>query len=164
MDLNPLAQIDLLTVSITIVVFGLTYWLLRKVIFDRTIAVMESRQARCDQAALECEEARKQIVAAEQESAQMLAAAQEKADALVAKAREQAEADKLVRIADARQAAELRMQQGRAEILAARDREIAMLRTEAMECVGLACEKLAGTADPDVVAGVVDRMVTKTLQ
>lgn len=164
MDLNPLAQIDLVTVMITVVVFIATYVTMRKVFFDRTIAVMETRQQRCDEAARACEEARTHIVAAEQKATQVVSEARTHADEIVAKAREQAEAEKTARIAQARQEAEKRLQQGRAEILAARDREIASLRAEAIECVGLACTKLAGTADPDIVSGVVDRLVAKTLQ
>lgn len=164
MDLNPLAQIDLLTVCITMAVFVLTYWAMRRVYFDRTIAVMEARQARCDAAAAACEEARGEVVAAEQEAARITAEAQERADTLVATARTEAEAAKTASIAEARQAAELRLQEGRAEILAARDTEIAALRAEAVECVSLACGKLAGSADADVVEGVVDRLVAKTLQ
>lgn len=164
MDLNPLAQIDLVTVVITILVFVATYLAMRKVFFDRTVAVMETRQQRCDEAARQCEEARTHIVAAEQKAAQAVADARTQADEIVAKAREQAEAEKVARIAQARQETETRLQEGRAEILSARDREIAALRAEAIECVGLACEKLAGTADADIVTGVVDRLVAKTLQ
>jgi len=164
MDLNPLAQIDLVTVGITILVFVATYILMRKIFFDRTVAVMEVRHQRCDEAARACEEARTHIVAAEQQAAEVMADARAQADAVVTAAREEAEAEKSSRIAEARQAAETRLQQGRKEILEARDREIAALRAEAVECVGLACEKLAGSADPDVVTGVVDRLVTKTLQ
>lgn len=164
MELNPLAQIDPITVGTTVVVFGATYWLMRKVYFDKTIAVMEARELRCRTAEESCNKAQALIREAEERAQEIEAATREEADALVTHAREEAEEQKTSLIAEARQHAEARLREGRTEVLAARELEIASLRTEAIECVGLACEKLAGTADPDVINGVVDRFVTKLLQ
>lgn len=164
MELNPLNQIDLITVALTILVFIATYWLMRKVFFDKTIAVMEAREVRCRDAQEACNQAQTIIAQAEHRAEEIEAATREEADALVARTREEAEKEKVSLLAQARQQAEARLQEGRTEVLAAREREITSLRTEAIECVGLACEKLAGHADTDVIDSVVDRFVNKTLQ
>jgi len=163
-ELNPLTQIDLITVTLTILVFIATYWLMRKVFFDKTIAVMEAREVRCRDAEEACHQAQTIIAQAERRAEEIAAATHEEAEALITSAREEAEEEKVSLLAHARQQAEARLQEGRTEVLAAREREITSLRTEAVECVGLACEKLAGHADPDVIDSVVDRFVTKTLQ
>jgi len=163
-ELNPLNQIDPITVALTIVVFIATYWLMRKVFFDKTIAVMEAREVRCHDAEEACRRAQAVIAQAEHRAEETAAATHDEAEALITRTREEAEEEKVSLLAQARQQAEARLQEGRTEVLAAREREITSLRTEAIECVGLACEKLAGHANPDVIDSVVDRFVNKTLQ
>ena len=38
------------------------------------------------------------------------------------------------------------------------------MRTEAIECVNLACEKIVGEVEDDVVTATVDRALARTIQ
>ncbi len=164
MELNPLAQIDLLIVAVTIVVFVGTYWALRKVMIDRTVAVMEARRRRCREAETAASEALALTAEADRRAEEIAESARQKADSIVTDAREAAEAEKTFRVAAARARIDQRLRSGRTATLAEREAEVAALKLEASECVGLVCGKLAGPADPEVVAGIVDRLVSKTLQ
>lgn len=164
MELNPLAQIDPLVIALTVVIFVATYWTLRRVFFDRTIAVMEQRQQRCVAAAKACAAADALIAQAQTAADELLATAHQEAEQTVATAREQAEEEHAAALAAAKERAEIRLKEGRAEILAARDKEVAALKREATTCIGLACDKLAGNANNEVIEATVERLVTKTLQ
>lgn len=164
MELDPLAQLDPVVVGGTMVVFGATYAALRRVFFDPVIDAMEERRARCEAAAETCSGAEALIADAKAAAAAAVEGAREEADRVLAGSREAAEAERDARVADARERAEGMLRAGRAEILEAREAEVAALTTEARECVSLACSKLVGHVDDEVVAEVVDRVVGRTLR
>lgn len=163
MELNPLAQIDPIVIGGTIVVFSATYVAMRKVFFDPVIDVMEERHARCKDAAHVCEEAQVLVATADSEALAAVEAAREEADRLLAESRQAAEAERDRRIAHARERVERALEVGRAEILEAKEAEVEALTKEARECVGLACAKLVGRVDDEVVGDVVERVVARTL-
>lgn len=163
MELNPLAQIDPVIIGATIAVYTGSYFALRRVFFDPTVDVLETRAKRSEEASEACRVARESIEEADARAESVRAAARDEAEAIVARAREEAEALKVTRLAEARERTEAQLREGRAVIAEAREREVAALKAEARQCVGLACEKLAGAADPDVIESVVERLVAKSL-
>jgi F0F1-type ATP synthase membrane subunit b/b' len=164
MNLNPLTQIDLYIIGATIVVFIGTYFALRSIFTDRIVSVMEQRRERCEAADAACEEARMTVVRAEEEANAIAAQTAEEAESLVQLAREKALAEKSRTLTHARERSERILRDGRSEIEEEKEREIARVRTEAIECVGLACEKVAGDVDPETVSTTVDRVVARTIQ
>ncbi len=164
MNLNPLTQIDIYVIGATIVVFVATYFILRRVFTDRIVAVMEERRMRCEAADEACQEAQTLLAQAEAEAAAVAEKTAEEAEALIQVAREQAQTEKSRTITQARERTETQLRAGRDGIEEEKQREISRVRTEAIECVGLACEKVAGDVDAEVVSATVDRVMARTIQ
>jgi F0F1-type ATP synthase membrane subunit b/b' len=156
MELNPLKQLNPAVVAATIATFTVTYVVMRKVFYLPTIEVMERRNVR----RLEAQSA---LAEAEGEATRI----REEADAQVREAVEQSrskvESERESRLAAARAAAEILLEQGRAAMSEEAELERASLRSEVVECVSLSCEKLFGRVDRAVVESNVDRVIAKTV-
>jgi F0F1-type ATP synthase membrane subunit b/b' len=164
MNLNPLTQIDLFVIGATVVVFVVTYFVLRHVFADKIVAIMEERRTRCEAADDACQQAQALLAQAEAEAAELADKTSEEAEGLIQFAREQAQTEKGRTIGDARERTEARLRAGREEIEEEKGREVSRVRAEAIECVGLACEKVAGEVDSEIVTATVDRVVARTIQ
>ena len=164
MNLNPLMQIEPYVIAGTILVFASTYLVLRRMFADRVVGVMEARRVRCESAAARCEEAHTLITEAEAEAATVVEEAAQEAEGRIQVAREQAELEKGRVVREARDRAEALLREGRMTISAEKEREISLLHREAVECVTLACDKIVGPVDPDVVNTTVDRVVARAIQ
>ena len=163
MEMNPLAQIDWRVILATIVIFVATYFALRRVYFYPVIEAMEDRREDledCDEA---CERARSIIAAAEDDARLTAEQAETERTALLEKAREEAQAERERRVDGAKAEAEERLAEGRRQIEAERAEQVEWLRTEARECVTMACSKLVGDVPEETVAPVVDRVIEKQL-
>jgi F0F1-type ATP synthase membrane subunit b/b' len=161
LNLNPLTQIDPIVIVAIIVIFVATYFALRRVFVMPYLAVMEERERlfesgdeMLDRADIVEEEA---VQNAEATIAQAAAAA----DELRARSQESAEQYRRERVESATQEASLLLESGRAQIVAARAEQSEKLRTQVLECVGLACDRLLGERDPETVEAAVDRLMSR---
>jgi F0F1-type ATP synthase membrane subunit b/b' len=164
MELNPLKQLDPAVVVATIATFSVTYAVMRKVYFLPTIAVMERRNARRLEAEDKYAEIQRLLADAEQEAARIHEEANEKAREEAEQSRAESAVAREARLAAARAQAEALLEEGRASVREEAESERAKLRTEALECVSLSCEKLFGTVDRAVVESNVDRVIAKTVR
>lgn len=161
MELNPLAQLNAIAIVGAAAVFVLTYFALRRVWVDRVVAVMEARRARTDEAARMCAEARRTIAFAEEEAARIVGEARLEAETFLEGERQCALKESEVRLTEAHQRVELRLEEGRVAVSKERDAELELMRREAEECVQLVCSKLLGEVDAQVVSSAVDGRLGK---
>lgn len=161
MDLNPLNQIDPVIIAAVLLIVAVTYQVLKRVYFLPYIDVMEAREARLARAEEQALEADAILAGAETQAAAVVDGAREKADRVVREARERAERDRRIAVEHAGEEVGRRLEEGRARIAAARDNELARLRSEALECVGIACEKLIGSTDRPTVEAAVDKLLAR---
>jgi F-type H+-transporting ATPase subunit b len=163
MELNPIKQLNPATIGATVAVFTVTYIVMRKVFFKPVIEVMERRHARTLAAEDKYSEADGIVRSAEEECERIREVANEGVSALVEKSRARIDEVRETRLATARAEAETMLEEGRAAIREEADLERARLRSEAVECVSLSCEKLFGRADCAVVESNVDRVIAKAI-
>lgn len=161
MELNPLAQIDPVVIGSTAAIFGATYFTLRKVYFLPYIETMERRRLAVARGEDDRAEAERLRALAREEADATTGRARSRADDVLHVARAAAEERRRELLEDAHQRAERRLAEGRAAIVAEREREIRRLREESVACVGMACEKLLGTYDSARVEAAIDRVIQK---
>jgi F0F1-type ATP synthase membrane subunit b/b' len=164
MELNPINQLNPVTIGATIVTFTATYVVMRKVFFLPLIEVMERRNAHRVEAEGRYSEAEGILSRAEEESRAILARSDEKVRELVEQTRAKAEEGHEATLAAARAMAENALERGRAAIAEEAGAERARLRADAVECVSLSCEKLFGRVDRSAVEANVDRVIAKTVR
>jgi F0F1-type ATP synthase membrane subunit b/b' len=163
MDLNPINQLSLFVIVGVGVIFTATYFVLRRTFFLPVIEVMEQRFDRIEASRTVRYEAADVSRHAETEAADIAEAARTKSDAILAGARASVEKERQERLEAARAQVARALDDGRREIVAARDAELATLREETAVCVTIACDKLLHGTDPHVIESVVDRLVAKRL-
>jgi F-type H+-transporting ATPase subunit b len=163
MNLNPLTQIEPVTIGATVLIFAATYRVMRTSVFLPIVNAMEDRQERIDAGRRAAEEAEQLVCAAEAEAAERLKLAHLEGDRLVQAAREKAERAREERAAAAEAEAVRILEAGRAKITAAREHEVAALRAQALDCVGLACSKLLVPIEDKTVEAIVDTAIAKNI-
>lgn len=163
MNLNPIEQIKPLTILATVGVFSATYFALRRVVLLPLVNVMEDRRERIDAGRDAGDEARRDMAAAAAAAEARVAQAHLEADTVLQTSREHAEREREKHIAQGQAEAQRILDEGRAGIIAARNAEIATLRAEALDCVRLACEKLAVPLDPITAGTVLDAVIAKRI-
>ena len=163
MELNPLKQINPVVVASVIVIFTCTYYVLRKVFFLPLIEVMEKRHERIQNSQLQLTEARRIVGQAEKEGSEIVAKTREEADSISRDMRERIEEIRKAGIDSAKEEADKFMEDGRKGILMSKEAEQTKLRKEAVECVGLACDKLLGKVETNTVESVIDKLMAKRM-
>jgi len=164
LNLNPISQIDpLVIVAVMLIMLG-TYFVLRRVFVMPYLRVMDERQqlfAVADSQHLQAEDVVRQ---ADYESERALAEAAQAAEQLRAEARERSEAYHRERVEQATATASERLERGRADIATEKSIEVEALRSQAIDCVDLACGQLLGGATDEVVQASVDRLLARRTQ
>lgn len=163
LNLNPIDQLDPIVIVFTAIAFVLTLFALRKVFVLPYLAVMDAREQMFAEADGRASETEAALEAARVESGQAVAAATVEAEQMLADARDHADAYRRERLDTATRAASQRLERGRAEIAEARANELAQVRQQAVDCVGIACAHLLGEADPKVVETAVDRLMARRM-
>lgn len=159
MTLNPLEQLNLITMTAIAAIFLVTFFLLRRVVFLPLIAVMEKREQR-----LEC------CRLIEQEASALLRKARGEAESILTEAADQARRlsgageEELMKIREERCAlasaeAEKILAMGREEVLRLAEEEQAKLISHLLTCSRQALVKLIGEVDEDTLRFMVDRVV-----
>jgi len=163
MNLNPIEQIKPLTILATVGVFSATYVALRHVVLLPLVNVMEDRHERIDAGRQAGDTAQRDLAVAAAAAEARVAQAHLEADTVLQASREHAEREREKRIAQAQAEAQTILEEGRAGIIAARNAEIATLRADALDCVSLACEKLAVPLDPITAGTIMDAVIAKRI-
>lgn len=163
MNLNPFDQLNPVTIGATVVIFSGTYVIMRKTVFAPLVSVMEDREERLRRGAAAAEEARTRLCEAEVKAEETRNMARIEADDILRRSRERAEKHREAVVAEAQAQAHRVLDDGRAKLAAARDAEIAALRAEALDCVGLACDKLLVPAERRTAEAIVDSIIAKRI-
>ena len=163
MDLNPLSpsQIDPIVMVAIALIFIATYFALQRVFVRPYLAVMEERERLFESGDEMLDRADLVEEQAIQGADATIAAAAEAAEGLRTSAQQDAEEYRRERIDAATSEASMLLESGRAEIISARTEHSVKLRTQVEDCVGLECDRLLGTHDPEVVEAAVDRLMSR---
>lgn len=161
MQLDPLAQIHPWVILATVLMVTATYFALRAVFVRPYLRVLEERYERVQAGEAMLDEADRVREEATADAEALIERAREEADDIRRAAREEAERYRKTRIQQANAEIDQLLAEGRDEISAARDAQMATVRGQAAECVGLACERLLGRRDDELVGTTVDRVLQK---
>jgi F-type H+-transporting ATPase subunit b len=126
----------------TLLVFGLTMWLLWKVAFPRIAEALDRRQHMIEESIDHAERVRREADELLREYRERLAEARGQADEIVARARRSAEVVEAETLAEARAKREEMMAQTRRDIEAETRRAIQEIRAEVADLTLLATEKV----------------------
>ena len=166
LNLNPLSssQIDPIVMIAIVVIFIATYFALRRVFVLPYLAVMEQRERLFEHSdeMLDRADSIERQAAEDAEAAVAQAAAT--GEELRARVQEEAEQYRRERVEAATSEASALLESGRAEIAAARAGQAERLREQALDCVGIACDRLLGDHDPETVEAAVDRLMSRRMR
>jgi F-type H+-transporting ATPase subunit b len=127
----------------TLLVFGISLWVLGKYAFPRIAEALDRRQKAIEDSIDTAEQIRKEAEVILAEYRERLAEARGQADDIVARARKTGEAAETEIVADARAKREEMMEQTRRDIEAETRRAIQAIRAEVADLTVLATEKVA---------------------
>ena len=150
--------------AVVAVIFLATYAGLRRFFVLPLLAVMRERGGMVEAARDDQDEAARLLESANADAEAMLSDARAKADTMLAEAREESLEAKREQIAKATRQASERLEAGRSDIAKARERSMAMMRGQAIECVGIACGQLLGETEERSVGEAVDKLMTRYAQ
>jgi F-type H+-transporting ATPase subunit b len=146
----------------TLVVFGLTFWLLAKVAFPRITEALDKRQRAIEDSIDAADRTRREADALLAEYRERLTDARGQADEIVSRARRTAEASENEILADARTKREEMMAQTRRDIEQETRRAIQQIRAEVADLTVLATEKVTRkTLDTDDQKRLVDQALAE---
>jgi F-type H+-transporting ATPase subunit b len=126
----------------TLVVFGVSFWILGKFVFPRIAEALDRRQHAIEESIDAAERTRKEADEILAEYRERLAEARGQADEIVARARKTGEAAENEIVADARAKREEMMEQTRRDIEAETRRAIQQIRAEVADLTVMATEKV----------------------
>ena len=161
MQLDPFKMLDLRVIAACMGIVLITYFVLRRWFFLPYIEVMQERAGRLDKARALREEADQIAQGATWEVASVEGKAKADAEELEREAQEQASAYRKETMAAAVTEIDGILSAGRLEIAEEAKSEATELRTQAIECVGLACEQLLGARDQVLIESAVDRALAR---
>jgi F-type H+-transporting ATPase subunit b len=146
----------------TLVVFGLTFWLLAKVAFPRITEALDKRQRAIEDSIDAADRTRREADALLAEYRERLADARGQADEIVTRARRTAEASENEILAEARTKREEMMSQTRRDIEQETRRAIQQIRAEVADLTVLATEKVTRkTLDSDDQKRLVEQALAE---
>jgi F-type H+-transporting ATPase subunit b len=126
----------------TLIIFGLTLWILWKVAFPRIAEALDKRQRAIEDSIDAAEKTRRDADELLREYRERLSDARGQADDIVSRARRTAEAAEQETLAEARSKREEMMEQTRRDIEAETRRAIQQIRAEVADLTVLATEKV----------------------
>lgn len=157
MSLNPLAQINLITIGSVMLIFVVTLIVLRRVCFVPIITVMERRAANIAAARSLRDDAQGVLAAAQRDADAQLAAAKAEADRIAAECREEIAQRRTTALARANEEAEAVLALGKDEIRALHHSENARVTSELQRCVAATLTKMLVPVDDAGVRLMVQR-------
>jgi F0F1-type ATP synthase membrane subunit b/b' len=160
MNLNPLEQLNLITMAAIAAIFLVTFFVLRTVFFTPLIDVMEKRAGKLERANAKYRDADALIEKAREETARIAAEAAETAARL-----SEGVKGELARIRESKRAqasveAEKILASGRAEVARLKPAEQAKLKEHLLTCSKQTLAKMISEVDEETLRLVVNRVLT----
>jgi len=164
LNLNPISQLNIIVLVAAMVIFAVTFLVLRRAFVLPYLQVMEERERFFELADQQDAEGVALLRSADLEAEQALIAAAKQAEQIRAEARERTEAYRRETLETAGAEAAVLLEKGRTRIEADLAEETALLRTQAIACVELACGQLLGSSLNGDVEAAVDRLMARHVQ
>jgi F-type H+-transporting ATPase subunit b len=159
MDLNPLEQLNLITMAAIVAIFLVTLFILRKVFFIPLIEVMEKRAGKLERARARYAEAGTLIEKAEAEAKRIAAEAAETAEHLSDEVKAELARIRESKRAEATIEAESIITRGRDEVARLKEAERARLKEHLMTCSKQTLVKMVHEVDEERLLFVVNRVL-----
>jgi F0F1-type ATP synthase membrane subunit b/b' len=164
MDLNPINQLAAWwVIPAVMAIVGMTFVVFKRVFVIPYVLVMEERDRNLESAEDILAEAERIVAEAEPEAQRLVAEAREQADSILRTAHDETETYARAAVERSMEESARSLEEGRAKMSSAKEAELASLRQEAVECVGLACEQLLGSTDADKIEAAVDRLFARKI-
>lgn len=162
MNLNPLTQLNAITITSIVVIFSMTFFALKKIYIDKYVDFMEARVQDVSEGKAAGLEAETIIVAAKAEAEEILRDARKEADDIAAQTRTDGYDLREERRIAAMTEAEKLVAAGRDRLSKVKEKERALLESELVVCVWRVVSKLDGKIDRETVEAVVKRNLAST--
>ena len=160
MGLNPLEQLNLVTMAAMAAIFLVTFFVLRKVLFNPLIDVMEKRADKFERARARYQQADALIKQAQEEAARIAAEAAETAERFSADVKRELAGTRESKRALANAEAENILLSGRAEAARIKGTEQSRLKDHLLACSKQTLVKMIPTVDEEALRLVVNRVLT----
>ena len=159
MNLNPLEQLNLVTMAAMAAIFLVTFFVLRTVLFNPLIDVMEKRAGKLERSRARYQEADALIEQARSEAAGIAAEAAETAERFSEDVRIELAGIRESKRALAGAEAEKILASGRAEVARLKGTEQARLKEHLLTCSKQTLVKMIPTVDEEALRLVVNRVL-----
>jgi len=160
MGLNPLEQLNLVTMAAMAAIFLVTFFVLRKVLFNPLIDVMEKRADKFERARARYQQADALIKQAQEEAARIAAEAAETAERFSADVKRELAGTRESKRALANAEAENILLSGRAEAARIKGTEQSRLKDHLLACSKQTLVKMIPMVDEEALRLVVNRVLT----
>ncbi len=160
MNLNPLEQLNLITMAAMAAIFLMTFFVLRKLFFIPLIDVMEKRAGKIERAHTRYEEAGALLEKAREEAGEIAAEAASTAERLAEEVK-----GEIAKVRDSKRAqadaeADAILARGREEVVHLKEAEQARLKEQLLACSRQTLVKIIHEVDEDALRLVVSRVLT----
>ena len=159
MDLNPLEQLNWITMVAMAFIFLATYGILRKVFFTPFLTVMEKRAGKLEKARARYEEARSVTEQAQEEARRIAAEASQAAEQMHDEVKGEIARTRESKRATARTEAESILAMGREEVVRLKDEEQAKLKERLLTCSRQTLAKMIPEVSEETLRFVVNRVL-----
>jgi len=159
MDLNPLEQLNLVTMAAMAAIFLATFFVLRTVLFNPLIDVMEKRAGRLERSRARYQEADALIEQAREEAAGIAAEAAETAERFSEDVRRELAGMRESKRALANAEAEQILARGREAVAHLKEAEQARLKDHLLTCSKQTLVKMIPEVDEEMLRFVVNRVL-----
>jgi F-type H+-transporting ATPase subunit b len=160
MNLNPLEQLNLVTMAAMAVIFLVTFFILKKVFFTPLIDVMEKRAGKLEKSRVRYQEADVLAAHAQEEAARIAAQAAETAAHLSEEVKGELAGIRESKRALANTEAEKILASGQEEVARLKGTEQARLKEHLLACSKQTLVKMIPTVDEEALRLVVNRVLT----
>jgi F0F1-type ATP synthase membrane subunit b/b' len=160
MGLNPLEQLNLVTMAAMAAIFLVTFFILRRVLFNPLIDVMEKRAGRLERSRARYQEADALIEQAREEAKGIAAKAAEVAERFSEDVRRELAGIRESKRALVNAEAENILASGRAEAASIKGPEQSRLKDHLLTCSKQTLVKMIPTVDEEALRLVVNRVLT----
>lgn len=161
MELNPIEQVNFITIVSIIILFTITFFILKRIFFDPLIEIMEKRTEKIERSKSLIDEAKNLLESAREESEKIINEAQTKAERIRTTAKEEALRIKDEKIFESKKKAEELLIEGRREIEMLKVEEKKKLASELLSCTQMTLEKLVERVDEKVLKAMIDKSISE---
>lgn len=163
MGLNPIQQLNAVTILGMIAVFWVTFVALKAIFFNPILDVVVARREKIAASRAKLCEADEVVQAARAEAEVILAEVDEQAEKIARETTEDAEAQRQEKVVAAKEESDRILAEGRIQVADVRKEEEEKVRHELVGCTKIACDKLVGKVDGRLVESIVDKVMRARL-